>query len=758
MRKQYIFITLIVMFVISVSVASYAIFQIDVTDDNQNNLTSTNCIDVNIAGVSGSNAVTLNDTYPLTDEDGMRTKAYDFTVTNTCNLKQEVEIGFAIDNSNSNLFPVNFVKIYFEEEGAPTYLGLITNLNSVVEDEKTVYKIKTLSLKEVESKRFAIRLWVDGSCVKEGDEVNGSCVIDNNTLNKSFTGKISVKHTIKNPSAGVLLTEAEQRTIALSNISPGYQLTRTITVNKSELPSGTNNYKLSLNSTNNTFTSNVLEYSISGVSNGNGTVAKTTYNNPILKGNTMYIGGGSFANGNSNHVYTVKIRYKNEVRDQSDEAGSLFNANIVVEPGQYLYEPAGWSTAPSGTLLYALRNNNIVSVPVTTPGVSASSASEALLASAEDDLGTTYYFRGNVTNNYVNFAGLLWRIVRVNGNGTIRMVSDGTVGYSKWNLSSSDPAYTGYMYDIDQGYFDSSTSYSFKNKNNNDTYYFYKNFNKKNCVLDSATKTGKCTLKGDYIAKNWTNMTQAEALEYKYTCWGKEASTINNETTCPILTEIKTYDATYPKVVYHGYLSKDYAYYTQNNKTSTIKTYLENWYNTTLSSYSSKISDEIFCNDRATFAKTYDGSIYRNRVQVGTDLEKSTYFGARNRMMMSPKQPSYKCLQTNDYFTVSSDKGNGKNIYPVGLLTFDDVIYAGGFQWSINNNLYLNIGKYWWTMTPSILASEFARAFNLGFTSSNNFNEYNLTTNSYVRPVVNLKANVTISSGNGSSASPYVIS
>ena len=53
------------------------------------------------------------------------------------------------------------------------------------------------------------------------------------------------------------------------------------------------------------------------------------------------------------------------------------------------------------------------------------STGEDGLFESEDDDGTTYYFRGNVDNNYVSFAGLSWRIVRINGNGTVKLVLDG---------------------------------------------------------------------------------------------------------------------------------------------------------------------------------------------------------------------------------------------------------------------------------------------------------------------------------------------
>ena len=84
---------------------------------------------------------------------------------------------------------------------------------------------------------------------------------------------------------------------------------------------------------------------------------------------------------------------------------------------------------------------------------------ENLVCSAPDNYGTSYYFRGNVTNNYVKFAGYYWRILRINGNGSIRILYDGTVahqngesstdrqiGESAFNENENDNAYVGYMY------------------------------------------------------------------------------------------------------------------------------------------------------------------------------------------------------------------------------------------------------------------------------------------------------------------------
>ena len=116
--------------------------------------------------------------------------------------------------------------------------------------------------------------------------------------------------------------------------------------------------------------------------------------------------------------------------------------------------------------------NNEVKAPITTPGAAISTASEALLASAEDDYGTSYYFRGAVTNNYVEFANKCWRIVRVGGDGSVKLIlhNDNPTGAanpcdavnnsasaafarysgetykSAFNEKTDDNAYLGFMY------------------------------------------------------------------------------------------------------------------------------------------------------------------------------------------------------------------------------------------------------------------------------------------------------------------------
>ena len=78
----------------------------------------------------------------------------------------------------------------------------------------------------------------------------------------------------------------------------------------------------------------------------------------------------------------------------------------------------------------------------------------------EDDYGTSYYYRGAVENNYVKFAGFYWRIIRINGDGSLRIMYDGTQAYANgtsntgrfiktgqtYNTNFPDAKYVGWMY------------------------------------------------------------------------------------------------------------------------------------------------------------------------------------------------------------------------------------------------------------------------------------------------------------------------
>lgn len=98
----------------------------------------------------------------------------------------------------------------------------------------------------------------------------------------------------------------------------------------------------------------------------------------------------------------------------------------------------------SGAAKTILANNT---VQTTTPNFATATGTG--LFQAPDDYGTSYYFRGNVTNNYLSFAGKQWRIIRINGDGTIRIISTDPDSTSYVQSSTADDSvYAGYKYTI----------------------------------------------------------------------------------------------------------------------------------------------------------------------------------------------------------------------------------------------------------------------------------------------------------------------
>ena len=60
--------------------------------------------------------------------------------------------------------------------------------------------------------------------------------------------------------------------------------------------------------------------------------------------------------------------------------------------------------------------------PKTKPAVQINEETERTLSVTQDDLGNSYYFRGNVKDNYVDFNNMCWHIVRIEGDGSIKLI------------------------------------------------------------------------------------------------------------------------------------------------------------------------------------------------------------------------------------------------------------------------------------------------------------------------------------------------
>ena len=288
-----------------------------------------------------------------------------------------------------------------------------------------------------------------------------------------------------------------------------------------------------------------------------------------------------------------------------------------------------------------------------TPDFSQTATTDEGVYATTDNLGTSYYFRGAVINNYVQFAGYYWRIIRINGDGSIRIIYDGTSAHA--NGESSDDRQTG-------------TSA----------------FNRASGVYNTSVGVG-----------------------YTYQTGSQRPNTQNSGTA------------------------------------STIKGILDNWYQTNIANkgYDDKVvSTPGFCNDRNSYSNT--SGTTSSWVASGSTIYYAPYI-----RVYTTRQPSLQCSNNNDLYTTK-----------VGLITADEVMLAGGVRTTANQSYYLYTGQYYWTMSPYIFFDvlSYARVFHVYSNGSLGYS--NVGGTGGVRPVLNLSADVTISGGNGTSETPYVVS
>ena len=249
--------------------------------------------------------------------------------------------------------------------------------------------------------------------------------------------------------------------------------------------------------------------------------------------------------------------------------------------------------------------------------------------------GTSYYFAGAPTDNWVYFGGYYWQIVRVNGDGSVRLIYNGS----------------------------------------------------------TTTRTGTNTL-----------ISTSQAFNTSYTA------------------------------SYYVGLSYSTTQHGIGNK-SPVLTALDNWYTSSgLSNYSQYIDSSVgFCSDR----NMTSGYTWSSRPSS------TIYYSAYGRLAIAPT-PSLAC-DSSDILAI-----------PIGLITADEVALAGGVYGTNNTSYYLYNNQYYWTMSPyGFFSSGYATVFVMY--SSGNLIDWDVSLTRGVRPVINLKADVTILSGNGTSSSPYIV-
>lgn len=277
------------------------------------------------------------------------------------------------------------------------------------------------------------------------------------------------------------------------------------------------------------------------------------------------------------------------------------------------------------------------------------------LYSAEDDYGTSYYFRGDVENNNVKFGknsrgqDLYWKIIRINGDQSVRMMYFGT--YAKDN--------SGIQTHLDDNKIREGTPFN---------------------LISTDMK---------YVGYTFDNGSGVQA-------------------------------------------------------DSNIKSYVDSWYRNNLLEESDYLADSIFCNDRRRAA------------------DSDYVFEGSARLWKSSVIPILTCPTKEDRYTVEDDLGNGYLTYPVGLITADEAVMAGSMAGIPNETFYLNADTLW-TMTPTgNTATNKAAMWTLGADGNlsaiwNHVWYYTDSTVPFIQPVINIKANIKVASGNGTRTNPYVL-
>ena len=443
-------------------------------------------------------------------------------------------------------------------------------------------------------------------------------------------------------------------------------------------------------------------------------------------------------NPNTETKYYLVVEYANkENEDQSDQMGKSFNIDIGI--GEKQLEGLDKIIASVDTTGKCPTINDDGTVNVTSV-----EATDGYLCSAEDAYGTSYYYRGNVTNNYVKFADKYWRIIRINGDGTVRVIYDGTeahangesstdrqIGTSMFNSNYDDNMYVGYMYGEKNGPVEDTSQYGTTSWTNTSSYYVAKEY-----TFNESSKS--FTLK-DPVAILTTDLTTDYIGYYTANSWSIPSSYDRIYRITAITAGDTNATIGYERI-YYGTSSKEVA---QTNKnSSTIKTYLDNWYKTNILGTGNEqyLTDNIFCNDRSI--RSGDGY-----GENSTDYHWDSFYS-------SAYNSNLKCTQQNDAFTVSDTMyGNGALTYPIGLISTDEVVLAGG--WNVaNSSYYLYSGSWYWAFSPYNFYGYGASVRDVD--SGGNARDYYYVNNSNggVRPVLNLSPEA-LQNGDGSISNPF---
>ena len=184
MKKKVILIAIAILLVLSVSIGmSYAYWLLNLNQDSKN-VMSTKCL--NITFTEGD-AINLQKTYPMEDEEGEKLTPYTFTLKNECNDNANYQIN--LETLTGSTLDINYLKVKLNN--TISILSSNTAVTKTLSNATDSRMLETGTLNAKETKSYTLNIWLSHDAPNE-------------TMNKSFEGKITVTASYQPPAPVVL--------------------------------------------------------------------------------------------------------------------------------------------------------------------------------------------------------------------------------------------------------------------------------------------------------------------------------------------------------------------------------------------------------------------------------------------------------------------------------------------------------------------------------------------------------------------------
>ena len=501
-HNKFILIFLGILLVLSVLIGvSYAYYMVTASQTNKNRLASS-CISISLT--NEKNDITLNNAYPITDSEGKKLTPYQFTITNTCDIFISYNVNLEMLEGTD--LSTDYIKTMVNSE-APAVLSSLDSASTTIDKSTESRTLAQGSLGSGDSVDYALRLWMD-----ENTPLN------ENTQDKSLISKIVV---VAQPSTykpsdyvttlhdAILVNEYQVKDTANainkinSKETPDFNKTAPIIIWQEKHETTNTNLNIDMPDTslvgNSSLGGQNLTEDSTKVMLGTGYTFNSEKGQYVMTDSKLYSADELASIDFSSTTYYVEGGGTNI---SSSNVLSSYTSNY----GTYLYKVTSVTTSNVGTantnsyrIRYAFKTNRYTETEL------ESDKSDKGLYTAQDDYGTSYYYRGNVSNNNVYFAGAYWKIIRINGDGTIRLLYNGTkvnakggdtqYGTSAFNSTRTDPAYVGYMYGTTTGAIGSRENNLANGKDSNiktKVDEFYNKYIVANNLQDYLADTGFC--------------------------------------------------------------------------------------------------------------------------------------------------------------------------------------------------------------------------------------------------------------------------